>query len=82
MQCVPGCQSLLRNSSSPGKGQMSGLAHFIMHVRQSLVTMQELAEGLFQLLLCCYDRMGWPKEGVCFALCSEGSAHNGQEGME
>lgn len=58
MQCVPGYQSLLRNLSSPGKGQMSGLAHFVMHVRQSLVTMQELAEGLFQLLLCCYDRMG------------------------
>lgn len=67
MQYVPGCQCLLRNSSSPGKGQMSGLAHFIMHVHQSLVTMQELAEGLSQLLLCRCDRMGWPKEGVCFA---------------
>lgn len=41
----PGSQALLGNPLSPGQEQMSGL-RFSIHVFQSLVTMQELTEGL------------------------------------
>lgn len=41
----PGSQALLRNVLSPGQEQMSGL-HFSIRVFQSLMTMQELIEGL------------------------------------
>lgn len=42
----PGSQALLGNPLSPGQEQMSEL-HFSIHVFQSLVTMQELIDGLY-----------------------------------